>query len=110
MALGSTDHEVIFCTQTSSEADQRHAEARERISSKTTVSSLVKNNRFSINHLIFFLKSLSRKVVRNFLSQEKVLTCDELENYYEIIEDARLMGKKIGELNSDFKLKVNSRR
>ena len=44
------------------------------------------------------------------LSQEKVLTCDELENYYEIIEDARLMGKKIGELKSDLKLKVNSKR
>merc|ERR1712136_506217 len=27
--------------------------------------------------------------------QYQVLTCDELENYYEIIEDARLMGKKI---------------
>ena len=49
MALGSTDNEVIFCTQTSSEADQRHAEARERISSKTTVSSLVQNNRFPFN-------------------------------------------------------------
>ena len=63
MALGSTDNEVIFCTQTSSEADQRHAEARERISSKTTVSSLVQNFSFYqlSTHLIFFhLKNLDK--------------------------------------------------
>ena len=48
MALGSTDHEAIFCTQTSSETDQRHAEARERISSETTVSSLVQNYIFKL--------------------------------------------------------------
>ena len=39
-----------------------------------------------------------------------MLTCDELENYYEIIEDARLTGKKIGELKSDLELKGNSKR